>query len=183
MAKSNRRGQATVLTREQVQQVCRELDYPHRAIAQLCYLTGSRVGEIISLKAADIVSGELIISMPKTSKVKAIAITPEIKAVLGAANLPSSGYLFPSKNSQGYLTTRGFEKRLAAAFELLGIEGASTHSFRRSAATHAYETTNSLAKVQRLTGHASLGSLSLYIDIDRAEADAAIASTFAGMFA
>ena len=49
MAKSNREGKALVLSREQLQAVFVNLDYPHCAIAQLCYLTASRAGEVVAL--------------------------------------------------------------------------------------------------------------------------------------
>ena len=181
MAKSNRSGQALVLNRQQVRDVWGELDYPHKLIAQLCYLSASRVGEIIRLKAENIVANEIHIYQPKVSSPKRIRINADIKAALEAAPLPSRGYLFPSRNKAGCLTARGYEKRLADAFSLLGIEGATTHSFRRSAATHLFTDGIDLHTIASLTGHQSLGSLSRYIEVGQDERDRKIADAMAGM--
>ena len=78
---------------------------------------------------------------------------------------------------------RGFEKKLSTAYALLGIRGASTHSFRRSMATHLYRVGVDLESIRQLTGHRSLQSLTLYIDVGREEADKKIADAITVLMA
>ena len=49
MAKNNREGKALVLDYEQRDAIFAELQYPHNAIASLCYWSASRAGEIVAL--------------------------------------------------------------------------------------------------------------------------------------
>jgi integrase/recombinase XerD len=56
----------------------------------------------------------------------------------------------------------------------LGLEGVSTHSFRRTLATAAVRRGVSLHVVQQVTGHKSLGSLGHYLEADDTEVMAAI---------
>ena len=179
MPKLNREGRALVVDPAQIKQVFAELDPPHRLIAQLCYYTASRVGEIVSLKREAIIGQSLVIRQPKTGRVKEVRIHEPLRAALDPVRLPSRGYLFPGGGKTGHLTVRGFEKKLSAAYALLGIRGASTHSFRRSMATHLYRAGVDLESIRQLTGHRSLQSLTLYIDVGRDEADKKIADAIA----
>ena len=45
--KQNRSGKAAILELEELQNLFSELDDPYRAIAQLCYLTAGRIGEVL----------------------------------------------------------------------------------------------------------------------------------------
>lgn len=60
----------------------------------------------------------------------------------------------------------GCHRRLAAA---LGLEGVSSHSFRRSALTAAHAAGLSLREVAEISGHRSLSSLEKYLDQDAAK--------------
>lgn len=175
MPKLNREGRALVLSPAELKQVFFELDPPYRLMAQLCYFTASRVGEIVQLKGEAFIGGSLVIRQPKTGRVKEITIHSQLRGVLDGVNLPKSGFLFPGSGRTGHLTVRSFEQRLYAVYALLGIRGASTHSFRRSMATHLYRAGVDLESIRQLTGHKSLESLTLYIDVGREEADRKIA--------
>jgi integrase/recombinase XerD len=179
MPKLNREGRALVLTPDQLKQVFDELDQPHRLIAQLCFYTASRVGEVVSLKREAIIGNTLVIRQHKTGRVKEVSVTPQIRQALDAARLPAHGHLFPGSGQSGHLTVRAFEKRLYESYALLGIRGASTHSFRRSMATHLYRVGVDLESIRQLTGHKSLESLTLYIEVGRDEADRKIADAIA----
>jgi len=50
--KQNRSGKAAVLEPDELQNLFWELDDPYRAIAQLCYLTAGRIGEVLLLTSA-----------------------------------------------------------------------------------------------------------------------------------
>ena len=58
------------------------------------------------------------------------------------------------------------DEGLRAACACAGIEGASTHSFRRSALTQAGAAGIALRTLQQLSGHSSLEQLQRYIDVN-----------------
>ena len=68
--KLNREERAWVLAPTEIKQVFAELDPLHRLIAQLCYYTASRVGEIVRLKREAVIGQSLVIRQPKTGQVK-----------------------------------------------------------------------------------------------------------------
>lgn len=196
MPKVDRSGKATVLTSEQLTELWAELSQPHRVISQLCYYTAARIGEVCQLRAEDIVGGHIVFRAvtTKTDRTKEIRIVPPLAQALKNANLPKSGQLFPSSNATKsrkvyrrnlerdgfnvvgelppakHISTQAFDKALAKTVDYLGFEGISTHTFRRSLATHLYRAGKPLKAIQQITGHASLANLSEYLDIGKDEA-------------
>jgi integrase/recombinase XerD len=83
--------------------------------------------------------------------------------------------LFPAAGSTTTPQTRqAADKALRLACARLGLEGVSTHSFRRTLATDAVRRGVALNVVQQITGHKSLGSLGHYLEADETEVLAAI---------
>lgn len=174
MTKSNRFGQAAVLPPEQLRQVWAELEQPYRLITQVAYFTAARVGEVVQLQAEDMQGDRLIYraTTTKTRTTRTATIPRQLMTAIAQADLPSAGYLFPSSGSRGHITTRAVDKHLRRAAELLGLEGVSLHSFRRSQATHLHQAGVPLRAIQRITGHKSLSALERYLDISAVEAAA-----------
>lgn len=172
MAKSNRSGQAAIFSPEQLTQLWAELEQPYRAITQVCYYTAARCGEVVSLERGD-VQGDRIVyraAKTKTRTTREAAITQQLRDAMVGAGLPGSGYLFPGGGGSGHITVRAVDKHVRAAAALVGVDGASTHSFRRSMATHLHLNGVSLRAIQRVTGHSSLASLERYLDVSGLEA-------------
>lgn len=180
MPKVNRNGQAAVLTRDQLNELWSELKHPHRLITQICYYTAARVGEVCSLRAEDIVNGEIIYraSQTKTDTTRTVAIAPPLEQALAAVKLPVAGHLFPGKKG-GSISTQAVDLSLREACDYLGFKGVSSHSFRRSLLTHLYRSGHSLRTLQQISGHKNIGTLALYLDIDREEATKALMEFFA----
>lgn len=186
--KTNRSGSARVLTSEQIKEVFDELDQPHRLIAQICYYCASRVGEATKLSAEDIdMQGRAIVfraGNTKTGDSRTAYICDELLQALTDAGLPKSGFIFPSPRSCGRKSADGSKRRSISrqsvdqafrdVFDLLGIIGASTHSFRRSMATHLSREGLTLADIAQITGHKDLASLSHYLDPDTDKAISAL---------
>lgn len=97
-------------------------------------------------------------------------VSAQMRELLAAATLPASGYLFPGSGAAGHITRRAVDKQVRRAVAMIGVEGASTHSFRRSMATHLHLSGVSLRAIQRITGHATLAALERYLDMAGAEA-------------
>ena len=172
--KVNRLGRATVISLEDWGDVWEEMVQPYRCCAQIAYYGAERMGAVVQLRAEDVGATHIKWrgETTKTGAAKQSRITPRLRRVLEAANLPRSGFLFPSERPAGYITTRVVEKHLKRAAELCGHEGMANHSPRRSRCTHLDEAGWSLAKIAKVSGHKSLAELERYIDRNTREAEA-----------
>lgn len=207
MPKVNRKGQAEVLGKDELSQLWTQLKHPHRLITQLAYYTGSRISEVCSLQAEDISAGKVVIRQHKTDRTKEVVIVPQLREAIAQADVPTTGYLFPAakwtratvkryriqRHPEGghhfecvgerpprqHISTRAVDKSLRKACDLLGLEGVSTHSFRRSLATHLYDAQVPLRQIMEITGHASLASLTSYLNLEKRAAGDALLNYFA----
>jgi integrase/recombinase XerD len=208
MPKVNRRGQAEVLSQDQLAELWEELRPPHVLITQLAYYTGSRISEVCSLQVADISAGKVVVRQHKTDRTKEVVMVPQLKSAIALAQLPDSGYLFPAakwtratvkqyriqrhrtgghhfervgeRPPRQHISTRAVDKALRRTCDLLGFEGVTTHSFRRSLATHLYDAGVPLRQIMAITGHASLASLTSYLNLEQRAAGDALLGFFAG---
>ncbi|MEY3300224.1 MAG: hypothetical protein RLZZ597_3484 [Cyanobacteriota bacterium] len=172
MAKTNRSGQAAIFSPDQLQVFWAELDQPYRLVTQICYFTAARCGEVVSLERSDLHGDRIIYraAKTKTKVTREALVSQQLRAALAAVTLPSAGYVFPSSAGAGHLTVRAVDKHVRRAAALVGVDGASTHSFRRSMATHLHLQGVSLRAIQRITGHATLAALERYLDVSGLEA-------------
>ena len=75
-------------------------------------------------------------------------------------------WVFPAtKDITKHLARPRVDEALRASCRKLGVEGASTHSFRRSALTQASTAGVPLRHIQALSGHSSLEQLQRYLDV------------------
>lgn len=177
MAKANRNGQARVLNNPELDELFSTLEQPHRLLFQICYHTAARVGEAIQLRREDIVAGHIVYraTNTKTKTTREVLVSPPLAQMLKAVQLPATGYLFAGR-SGGHMTTQAADKALRQACDYLGLEGVSTHSFRRSLLTQLHNRGHSLRTLQEITKHQDIGNLAKYLDVGKQEADAAILS-------
>jgi integrase/recombinase XerD len=178
MPKTHRNGQAAVLSELEREEVFQHLSQPHRLIFQLCYYTAARIGEVVQLRAEDVVGGYVVYraQTTKTKKTRQVAIAPPLAKLLAAAELPRQGYLFCGRQG-GHITPRACDKALREVLDYLGIRGASTHSFRRSLLTMMhFEKGYSLRTLQKITAHDDIGNLAKYLEVGQQEADEALRS-------
>jgi integrase/recombinase XerD len=179
--KTNRSGSAAILEPDELKNLFDELDDPYRAIAQLCYLTAGRIGEVLSLKAEHLRGGYVVFpgANTKTGETRRVTMTEPLGKVLERVR-PATGYLFPSKSGSGHLTARAVEKHVKGAAALLGYDGVSLHSFRRSRLTHLHEQGWGLHELRRVSGHKSLSQLQQYLGVDQAAVDEKLKAADAG---
>lgn len=185
MAKSNRSGQAAIFSPEQLTQLWAELEQPYRAITQICYYTAARCGEVVTLERSDLHGDRIIYRAAKTKTrvTREAIVTAQLRDALAIAGLPGSGYLFPGGGGSGHITVRAVDRQVRQAAALVGVDGASTHSFRRSMATHLHLNGVSLRAIQRVTGHSTLASLERYLDVSGLEAAGAQQAVLDRLFA
>jgi len=170
-------GQARILSSKEISGIFKVLSTRDRALFALGIYTGLRVGEIVSLRTAQLFSdaGNVrhILKVKRTKKKNTvfndIPIHPKLKKALSnyREDVESETCLFPSETSaSGHLTRAQAHNVLTAAFETLGLDDASTHSMRRTCLTNMSRAGVPLRTIQEISGHASLSDLQAYLAVD-----------------
>lgn len=149
-----------------------------RAMIELAYASGLRVGELISLKLSDLhLTMNTIKVYGKGSKERLVPIGEEavsaIKRYLTDAriyfnkNKPEyRDLLFLSQNGQG-INRQVFNKILKQRAKEAGItKTLSSHTLRHSFATHLLEKGLNLRYIQDLLGHADISTTEIYTNIN-----------------
>jgi integrase/recombinase XerD len=153
------------------------LGFRDRALLEVCYATGARVSELVSLKLQDILySDGLARLFGKGSKER---LVPVGRRALGAVALygretrpqldrgRGRGVLF--LNARGTPLSRigawGVIKRAARRAGL--TKRVTPHTLRHTFATHLLEGGADLRAVQEMLGHADLATTQLYTQVDR----------------
>ncbi len=149
-----------------------------RAILELLYATGMRVGEIVALavSAIDWQEREIVV-FGKGSKERVVLMDDHSAELLqrylqeARARLvgrsPDSGVLFVNRQGQG-LNQRSVQRMIQKYVQLAGIEKRiSPHTLRHTFATHLLEGGADLRVVQELLGHASLSTTQIYTHVSQ----------------
>lgn len=167
--KRDRKGQARHLDESQLAEIFKALDDDKwAAVFGLAYFTGSRIGEVLTLTVDQVKRDRIIINIAKskTKKTREVEMVPALRALLDVYRGPDKGYLFPARHNgrkHGCLSRQSADYVLRRACSSIGLEGVSTHSFRRSFATNLERSGKSMASIQRLLGHTSAGMTSRYV--------------------
>ena len=190
--KTNRNGQALVLSTDELDQLIEELPGGvHTVLASVCRRTGCRISEARQLKWENIFPTG--ITFPKQVvknklESRTIPIFPglydllmnwkkEIESVKGQPATPSA-WVFLGRFGDKPITRQAHGKQLKIASERLGLRGLSSHSYRRSALTSASAKGLPLKAIQTLSGHKSLAVLSRYLEVSE-QAKRDVAQAFA----
>jgi len=152
-----------------------------RAILELLYGTGIRVGELVNLNICNIdLYEKTIIVFGKGSKERILPLgNPSIRAIqeyLTSRNLFEKK-IFVNKNDQeilflnrlgGRLTTRSIRRIIIKYMKMAGLnKKISPHVLRHSFATHLLGGGADLRSVQELLGHKSLSTTQIYTHITK----------------
>lgn len=149
-----------------------------RAIFELLYSSGLRVGELTSLGLGDVdLTRGWVRVMGKGRKERyvpvgsaAVAALSEYLPVRAFATLqtgrPYEGPLFLNSRG-GSLSSRSVRRILKPYLDAAGLpRDASPHTFRHSFATHLLQGGADLRSIQELLGHASLSTTQRYTHVD-----------------
>jgi len=152
-----------------------------RAILELLYGTGIRVGELVNLNICNIdLYEKTIIVFGKGSKERILPLgNPSIRAIqeyLSSRNLFEKK-IFVNKNDLealflnclgGRLTARSIRRIIIKYMKMAGLnKKISPHVLRHSFATHLLEGGADLRSVQELLGHKSLSTTQIYTHITK----------------
>lgn len=171
-------GQAKILTFKEIDAVFKILETTRdRALFGLGIYSGMRIGEIIRLQQDQVFTADggvryqLTVKRlkKKTAVYSDIPVHPKLRQFLKEyrTQVPDGHWLFPSSESvTGHLSRARAHEILAAAFVMLKLEGASTHSMRRSCLTYMSRAGIPLRTIQEISGHSNLGQLQAYLQVD-----------------
>jgi len=174
--KVDRHGKAKILTQQEIQLLFREgfQNNRDRCLFGICLFSACRVNEACTLKVMDAydtvgrVPPKLIIRKQNTKgklATRTIPVIEDLRLILTNYQ-PAVGqdYLFPGRFS-GHIDPESASRILRKAYRRVGIEGASTHSFRRTALTQMSNAGIPLRIIQEVSGHRSLSQLQNYLEV------------------
>ena len=178
--KNNRFGQAKVLDTNELDLIIKYLpsNY-HKMLALTLRSSGARIGEVVQLRWRDVGKEQILFPATITKrklKSREIFISNSFYKSLmdfkldwtiykGRKPLPED-YVFYGRKEGSHITTRAFQLALDYALERAKIIGGSSHSFRRSVLTRLHKKQVPLNVIKSISGHQSLNTLSLYLQVD-----------------
>ncbi|WP_333328238.1 tyrosine-type recombinase/integrase [Microcoleus sp. LAD1_D3] len=189
--KIERHGQAKILTQQEIEllfnkglQTTRD-----RTLFGVCLYTACRIAEACSLMVKDIYTNRgtvrSTINFRKANtkgqlQTRTIPVIEDLRSLLTSWK-PNAGqtYLFPGRHRSHHwkhLHPDSADKILREAFDRADIEGASTHSFRRTALTQMSNAGIPLRIIQEISGHNNLEQLQKYLEVKPDQVRGAIAS-------
>lgn len=141
-----------------------------RAIMEIAYSSGLRLGEVLRLKLTDIDSGRMVIRVErgKGGKDRNVMLAASLLETLRAywkRDKPRR-WLFPGHGGERPLNPTTVQRAFAVAREKARIDKpVSFHSLRHSFATHLLESGVNVRTIQALLGHRSLGTTERYTHV------------------
>jgi integrase/recombinase XerC len=145
-----------------------------RAIMELFYSSGLRLGELVGLDVGDIDLNDRVVRvLGKGSKTRIVPVGAKALTALRAwltlrstLVAPDVRAVFVSQRGQR-LGARAVELRVASWARRQGLDvKAYPHLFRHSFATHLLESSQDLRGVQELLGHANISTTQVYTHLD-----------------
>ncbi len=175
--KRNGHGRAKVLTQAELQLLFTE-GLPstyYRCLFAVTLFSACRINEAVTLLTEDaydkqgVVRSHLTIRKSHTKGqlgTRTLPIIPDLQAFL-AAHRPEAGdpYLFPGLFRGTHLHSDSAARVLRKACAQVGIEGASTHSFRRTALTQMSDQNVPIRVIAAYSGHRDLAQLNAYLEV------------------
>ncbi|AFZ15712.1 integrase family protein (plasmid) [Crinalium epipsammum PCC 9333] len=174
--KRNRHGKGKILSQAEIQLLFTQglHNLRDRCIFAVCLFSGCRINEACTLLSEDvytlqgIVRSHLTIRKSNTKgklSTRTIPIIQDLRLIL-AVYYPESGkkFLFPGRYGS-HIDSDSAARIFRMACQRVGIEGASTHSFRRTALTQMSDANIPLRVIAEVSGHRNLTQLQTYLEV------------------
>lgn len=186
--KIDRHGQAAILTAQDIQLLFTSGFQTNRdrALFGICLYTACRIAEACTIRVMDVydtglrVRQELIIRKGSTKGKLATRGIPVLDDLRRRLEMYQPdvyhGFLFPGRHGRGHLLADSASWLLRGACKRVGIEGVSTHSFRRTALTQMSDAGIPLRIIQEVSGHRTLDELQKYLEVKPEQVRGAIAA-------
>lgn len=186
--KRDRHGKAKILSHEEIQLLFTDglKTTRDRTIFATALFTAARINEVVTLLSADVydpkgqVRSHLTIRKSNTKgklATRSIPIIEDLQSLLTQYQ-PQAGevYLFPGRYGRGHITSDSADRILRKACANVGVQGVSTHSFRRTALTQMNDSQISLRVIAEVSGHCNLAGLHTYLEVCPAQVLGAVSS-------
>ena len=189
--KINRHGQAVSLSQNEIELLFSEglQSDRERALFGVCLYTSARIAEACSMLSEDVyTAGGKVRSSVNIRKgatkgklaTRSIPVIEDLRSLLTIWQ-PHAGeiYLFPGRHPSHHwrhITSDSAARLFREACKRVGIEGASTHSFRRTALTQMSNAGIPLRVIQEISGHRSLTELQKYLEVTEAQVRGAVSA-------
>lgn len=177
-------GQAKVLTQDEIDTLLYHCSSPRdRALIGCMLFCGLRVAEAVALSPSDIKGGMLVLPKAKTKgklASRSIPVHPSLMLLLQQYGSPQGEYLFPGRHGRGHMHPASASQVIQDCLTLAGLSGLgiTTHSFRRTALTKLSNAGVPLRVIQQISGHKSLASLQLYLQVTPDQVESAVLAAF-----
>jgi integrase/recombinase XerD len=175
-------AQAKTLTAAEIDQVLAHIEtrkyaQRNRAMMLLTHWAGLRIGEVACLRWSDVATTEgkikdeirLLPDMTKGRHARTVFVSSKLKEDLQAyadsAKCVNRDYPFfaSQKSIKAGFSANSLAQTFAALYEGAGIEGASSHSGRRSFLTSLANKGTAIHILKTLAGHRSISTTAAYL--------------------
>lgn len=186
--KIDRHGRAKILTTAEIQLLFSSGLETHRvrALFGICLYTACRINEACTIRTVDVydtlgrVRPELTIRKGNTKgklATRSIPVIEDLRLLLTAYPPPQDrAYLFPGRHGRSHINPDSAARILREACLRVGMEGVSTHSFRRTALTQMSDAGIPLRIIQEVSGHRTLTELQKYLEVTQSQVRGAVAA-------
>ena len=185
LGKKTMAKQAKTLTQTEIRRV---LDYTatrkhsirNRALVMTTYLSGMRVGEVASLRYGDVVDSEgnirneirLNANQTKGNEARVVFISEKLRKELAQyINLyqpkdANNKFFYSQKDDSDGFTPNTLTQFFHYLYKRSGVDGASSHSGRRTFITNLANKGISVRVLASLAGHKNISTTQCYIDVN-----------------
>jgi site-specific recombinase XerD len=167
----------SVLTMEECLLIFRTVDNPkHKLLLLMGYGAGLRVSEIVSLQWRDILFEEhkIHIKNAKGKKDRMVMLPYSIVNSLEAYRqvYPKAQYVFEGQFAGEPYSAGSVQAVMRNALKKSGLEKKATvHTLRHSFATHLLENGTDIRYIQKLLGHTSIKTTTVYTHVSKSAVD------------
>ena len=179
--------QAKTLTQQELRRV---LDYTatrkhsvrNRALLMTTHLSGMRVGEVASLRNSDVLDAEgnirneirLSAEQTKGNEARVVFVSDKLRKelelytrLIGNANVnPTLKFFYSQKRTSDGFTANTLTQFFHYLYKRAGIDGASSHSGRRTFITNLATKGVGVRVLMSLAGHKNISTTQAYIDVN-----------------
>lgn len=189
--KIDRSGKAAILKTHEINLLFSEgFSKPRdKALFGICLYAAARINEACTLNYRDVIGTNgvrkvMVIRAINTKGklgTREIQVHPQLKTYL-EEYIPEykvkgkNLLLFPGRHGLGHIHKASADAILREACNKLGIEGVSTHSFRRTSLTMMSDSGIPLRHIQEISGHRTLAALERYLGVTDEQKENAIAT-------
>jgi integrase/recombinase XerD len=183
LGKKTMAKQAKILNNTEVRKV---LDYVatrkhslrNRALVMMMFNTGMRVSEVASLRIRDVLDGEsnikneirLLAENTKTHEARTVFVNEKLRrelqqyAKLLVNTNPNCKFFYSQKRDSDGFSASTLCQHFHYLYKRVGLDGASSHSSRRTFITTLANKGIGVRVIMGLSGHKALSSVQCYID-------------------